>query len=50
MKKNFKSGITNNDIFNNVFNACSSLLNEDTELALELTNETAPPQMGDYEE
>lgn len=41
---------TNNQIFDNVFAACASLLHQDTELSVELTDETAPPDMGDFEE
>ncbi|NLW24336.1 MAG: hypothetical protein GXY91_03685 [Clostridia bacterium] len=45
-----KSRITNNEIFDNVFDTYMSFLNEDTEFALELSDETAPAEMGVLEE
>ncbi|MFZ7101794.1 MAG: hypothetical protein ACOWWO_03925 [Peptococcaceae bacterium] len=45
-----KNSTTNADIRNRVFRACAGLLNEDSELSLELTNETAYPEMSDYQD
>ena len=49
-KKDLKGENTNNGIFTNVFDACIPFLHEDSELSLELTDETAPPEMSNFKE
>jgi len=49
-KKNLTETSTNNAIFTKVFDACIPFLHKDSELSLELTDETAPPVMSNYKE
>lgn len=52
-KNNHKNEInnpTNNQIFDNVFAASAGLLHQDTELSVELLDETAFPHMSDFDE
>lgn len=41
--------LNSKNVLSNIFAANTAFLNEDTELALELTNETAYPKMSNYQ-
>lgn len=49
-KKVKDTRVTNDDVFSKVFDATIPLLQQDEELSVELTNETAPPLMSEMEE